>query len=203
MRTQQEDVAGKAFDGEVFIQRANSFTFRFGNHGILRGFGNGSAGSDRREFGTAPSAHAMVNLIAVQQRSTASTRSGNAFGQHVDHGIEISSRQVPVRVSGAHQGEQFVLSIIAAGRLSHDLLRQNIQRILRDFEVFQIAFQNGMDERGAFHQFVACRGKKDATRQCAHPVTGPPHALQADGDGAGGPELDHQIHRADIDAEFQ
>ena len=68
---------------------------------------------------------------------------------------------------------------------------------------FQFALADGADQRGAFDQLVARGGEDAAFGLRAHPVARAPDALQRHRDRARRADLEHQIHRADIDAEFE
>ena len=58
---QQEDVAGHALDGEIFIHGADRGAFRLGHHQVVRVIGDGAAGSDGGEARAAPAAHDAVD----------------------------------------------------------------------------------------------------------------------------------------------
>ena len=78
---QQEDVARQALDGEIFVQRSDRRAFGFGDHQIVGGLRNGSAGSDGRQPRAAPPAHPAVDLIAMQERSAAAALRGDAVAK--------------------------------------------------------------------------------------------------------------------------
>ena len=60
-----------------------------------------------------------------------------------------------------------------------------------------------VDQRRAFDQFIARGREENAARLGADPVAGTPDALQRDRNRARRADLNRQIHRADIDAEFE
>ena len=90
---EQEDVAGQAFDGEVLVERADGFAFGLGDHGVGGVLGNRAAGGDGGEARAAAAADAAVHLIAMQQGAAAAARGGDAFGEHLDDGVEIVARR--------------------------------------------------------------------------------------------------------------
>ena len=59
------------------------------------------------------------------------------------------------------------------------------------------------DQRGAFDQLVARGGEEAALGQRTHPVAGAADALQRDCDGARRADLADQVHRADVDSQFE
>ena len=48
-RAEQEDVAGHALDGEVFVERADDVSVGLGDDGVVGGLGDRAAGGDRGE----------------------------------------------------------------------------------------------------------------------------------------------------------
>jgi hypothetical protein len=65
-------------------------SFGLGHHLVLRGIGNGAAGSDSREPRAPPAHAAPVHSIAMQVRAAAPAGGGDAFREHLQHGVEIT-----------------------------------------------------------------------------------------------------------------
>ena len=103
----------------------------------------------------------------------------------------------------SHQPEEVRLLELLAGHRGHDLLGQDIQRGLRDAQAIQFAVPNGMHQGGAFDETVPGHGEQAPPGQCAHPVARAPDALQRHRDRAGGSDLADQVHRADVDSQFE
>ena len=64
----------------------------------------------------------------MNQRSAPSALGRKAVGEHRDDGVEVGALQIAVRPGAPHEGEELVLAVLAARRLRHDLLRQNVER---------------------------------------------------------------------------
>ena len=65
---QQENVAGQALDGEIFVDRADERAFGLGDDAVLGRLGNRAAGGDRGQPGAAAGPQPAVDLVAVQVR---------------------------------------------------------------------------------------------------------------------------------------
>ena len=70
-------------------------------------------------------------------------------------------------------------------------------------QAIQFAASDAAKQRGAFDQFIAAQRENPAFGQTAAFVFRATDALQKRGDGTRRAELANQIHRADVDAEFQ
>ena len=199
----EEDIAGMALNREVFVERANQRAFRLGNDLKLRRLGNRAAVGDGDEPRAAASFDHAVDLVAMEHRTAASAHGGDAFGQNLDHRIEAFSSQIAIRIRGAHHREEFFLVPFAGCSRGDQLLSQDVERRIRDLDFVENPGADGADHRGAFDQFVTRRAEEPALGQRSHPVTGAADALQGGGDGARRSDLADQVHRADIDAQFQ
>ena len=85
----------------------------------------------------------------------------------------------------------------------HDLLRQHIQRIAQEARRLHVALVHRPRHRRARHQVRAILGKDDAVRRRAHLVARAPDALHAAGDRRRRLDLNHQVDRAHVDAQFE
>ena len=99
--SEKHDVAGHAFNGEVFIDRADDDGLELRNHGVQRIFGNGAAAGDGGEAAAAASTHHAVDAIAMQVGSVTSARGGDAFAEHFNDFVEVRAGEIAVRVSAA------------------------------------------------------------------------------------------------------
>ncbi len=111
--------------------------------------------------------------------------------------------QVTIGPGTAQQREQFVLVILAGADLRHDLLRQHIKGFHRDVEAIQLTCPHRVEKRRALDELIAAQGKKPAPGHAANRVVGAAYPLEESGNRAWRGELAHQLHVADIDAEFQ
>lgn len=109
MRAEEEDVTGHAFDSEVFVESTDGFSVRLGDDGIVGVVGDGSAGGDGGEAGSAAAFDAAVDAVAMEEGPGAPARGGDAFGEHVEDGVEIGAGKGAVGVGGADGLKQPVL----------------------------------------------------------------------------------------------
>ena len=91
-RPEQEYVARHTLDREILVERADRRAFRFGDHEILSGVGNGAAGGDGRQASAPAAAHAVVHTVAMQIRAAAAPAGGDAFRENFEDGVEIAAR---------------------------------------------------------------------------------------------------------------
>ena len=117
--------------------------------------------------------------------------------------VEVLARQCRVRPGAAHQREQLVLAVLAAGDLGDDLLRQHVERRGRHAQRIEFAAAHAVEQGGAFDQFVARLRKQARLRRAADGVAGAAGALQEGRDRARRAELADQVHVADVEPEFQ
>lgn len=148
-------------------------------------------------------AQAPVHGVAVQIRAAPPAPGAEALGEHVHHGVELRARERAIGPGPATEREQPVFVPLAAGHLGDDLLRQHVERLVRDDEPVELAAAHGVEQRRALHQLVAAQGKQPAPGNPGDGVIGPADALQENGDGARRAELAHQVHVSDIDAELE
>ncbi len=169
--TEQKNVAGQAFDGEVFVKCADGRPFRLGHDEILCAVGDCAAGGDGRQTRSSPGPQAVVHLVAMEISAAVSARAGNPFRQHLDNRVEIAARQVAVGIGHPDKVVELVLAKLLAGKHRNDLLRENVERRFRDREPIQLASANRPYQRRAFDQLVARGGEQTAFRHGAHPVS--------------------------------
>lgn len=86
------------------------------------------------------------------------------------------------------------------GNFSHNLLGQNIEGVLRNFQALQVACPNGGNQGSAFDEFIAGGGEDATFRLGTDPVPCPADALERHRDVAWRPHLTNEIHRANVDA---
>ena len=85
----------------------------------------------------------------------------------------------------------------------HQLLRQHIQRVARISCGLDVALVHGARYRGAGHKIGAIFGKQYPLAHRIHVVPGAANALHAAGHRGRRFNLDDQVNRAHIDAQFQ
>ena len=84
-----------------------------------------------------------------------------------------------------------------------DLLGQHVQRVVRDLQLLDLARPHAPGHHGRLDQVALVLGEDDAAGDIADVVPGPADPLQPAGHRRRRLDLDHQVHRAHVDAEFQ
>ena len=112
--------------------------------------------------------------------------------------------EIAIGIRAADQREQLVfLPVLGRGAAATICCARMSSGAVRNLQAVQLARANRAHQRRALDQLVA-RGREEAAlRHRAHPVAGAADALQRDGDRARRADLADQIHRADIDAQFE
>ena len=120
-----------------------------------------------------------------------------------DDGSEILARQRAIRPGAAQQREELVLVPFPCRDFGDDLLRQHVERLLRDREAVEFAAADAVEQRRAFDQLVARQRKEAALRRAVDGVARAADALQEGRDRARRAELADEIDLADVDAELE
>ena len=198
-----EDVAGQALDGEVLVDAADRLVLGLQHHLVVGGVGDRAAGGQRGQPRAAPAAQHVVDRVAMDQRAAPAAAGGEAFGQHAHDGVEVLARESAIRPGAAHASNRAVLGPFLRRDLGDDLLRQHVERLLRDGQPIELAAAHAVEQRRAFDQVVARQREQPALRHAADRVAGAADALQEAGDRARRAELADQVDVADVDAELQ
>ena len=117
-----EDISSHAFDGEVFVHRADDLAFGLKKDLIVGGVGNGSSRGQSRQTRAPPAFEHTVDGVVVNQRTAPATAAHDTLGEHADHGGEILMSEVSIRPGPPDEGEQLVLGPILCREFSDDLL---------------------------------------------------------------------------------
>ena len=124
---------------------------RLGAHLVVEGVGDGAAAGQRHQTGAAARPQPAVDRVEVQVGAAPSAAGGEALGQHPHHLVEPFSRQAPVRVRPVHDPVQLIGRPLARRALGDDLLRQDVERPVRDRNLVQIAPRGGRQQRAPLH----------------------------------------------------
>ncbi len=141
----------------------------------------------------------------MHKRAAPAPLGTDAFGQHLDDGVEIRARQVGIAVRAANEREEIVLLPVLGGGHRHDLLPHDVERGDRHEQAIELALRDGADQRGAFDELVAS-GREDAPLRLGRMldlVSRSPDALQRNSDRSRRADLADEIDRADVDAELE
>ncbi len=121
---QLENVAGEAFDGEVFVDGADDLPGRLEHDLVVGVVGNRAAGGQRGQARAAPAAQHAVDRVAMHVSSAMSPARAEAFGQRAHDVEKLVARQRRVRIGAPHELEQRVLTPLLGRDLGDDLLRR-------------------------------------------------------------------------------
>ena len=117
--------------------------------------------------------------------------------------VKFVARQSAVWPGAAQPVVQRRLGPVLCRDFGDDLLRQHVQRLIRNRQPIELAATHAVQQRRAFHQIVARLREQPALRQAADGVAGAPDTLQETRDRTRRAKLAHQIDVADVDAQFQ
>ena len=136
-------------------------------------------------------------------RPPSPTPGGESIREHVHDFVELLAGERSIRVGPPNQIEELVFLPLLGGRRGHDLLGQDVERLLRDDQPVQLPPPNGPEKRHALHQLVTAQRKQPTLGHGTERVTRSADALQERGEPAWRADLTDQIHRADVDPELQ
>ena len=124
-------------------------------------------------------------------------------GDHAHHGVEHVALQRAVRGGTAHGAEPCIGADRLEARGGHRLLREHIEWAVGHTQRLDGAGEHAFDARGGADDLFARHRVDECMRHPAHAVVGSSHALQAGRHRQRRRQLDDQIHRTHVDAEFQ
>ena len=199
-----KDVAGVAFDREVFVQRAEERLVGIEHDPVIGDVWNGAARSQRRHARRSLREHAAVHLVAMDQAAAPSAPRRETLGEHPHHRVEVRARQVAVRPRAPRPSRTGRLPATRGSpprRRSAARARRAARRTR--ISAIELAPPDRRQQRRAFDQVVARLGKQAALRRAMDGVAGAADALQQRGDAPRRSDLAHQIDVADVDAELE
>ena len=213
---QQHDLAGHAFDGEVFVDRADHRTVGLGDNGEQGIVGNRAAARDGGKARAAARAQLAVDAVVMEIGAVASALRGNALGKHFDDLVKRGARKIAIGIGSLDEREEFVfvpavvsgILVLAAGATRdratrHNLLCQDIERRFGKNETVQISRANGAHQDSTLGQIVA-RGDEEASLgNRATPVATAAYTLQGDCNRARRADVADQIDGSDVDAQLK
>ena len=201
---EQEDVAGHALHGPIFIHLSDGDAFGLGDDGVLRGLRNGAAAGKRGDARSPPCLHHAMDAVPVQPRALRPPRAArHTFRVHLDHGVEFGAGKLAVGPGPTYPRVRLVLRQVLAGGHGDELLREHVERPLRNAGRFQVAGSHAAHQRRALDELIARGRKEPALGHAAAMVGGAADALQGHREAAGRLELHDQVDRADVDAQLQ
>ena len=109
-----------------------------------------------------------------------------------------------VRICAAYEVEQrSARPSVVGGDGRDDDLRKHIERVLDDPRRLNVPFEHGADDREELHGVVAERRHEHAATDRVERVTGATDPLQTVGDTFRRLQLQDEIDRPDVDAQFE
>ena len=87
----------------------------------------------------------MIHRVMMQVSPPPAPPRGEAFGQHANDFIKLFALQISEWIRATNHLEQRVLCPFFRRDGRHDLLRENIERLLRDFEMIEFASAHGIN----------------------------------------------------------
>ena len=157
-----KDVAGRALDCEVFVERADERVIRLEQNAIVGDFRDRAAIGDRHHARSSASAHAPVHLIAMNERAATAVFRRETLADHFQHGVEIAALQFAIRPRSGDELEHLVFAVVIAGRLRDDLLREDVERCVVGNDPIELAAFHGTKKRRALDEIVARNREKPA-----------------------------------------
>src|SRR6202035_3379321 len=97
----------------------------------------------------------MIDRVAMDERAAAAPAGGEALAQHAHDRIEISSRQRAERPAAAQPIVKRRFRPILRGRFCNDLLREYIERPVRDRQPVKLSATDAVEKGRALDQIVA------------------------------------------------
>src|SRR5262249_48765968 len=123
--------------------------------------------------------------------------------QHRDDLIKLFLGEVVIRISSPNELEQLRLLPLFRRAGSDDLLRQDIERSLRDDQLIEFAALDGTQRSRNLDQLIARGGEEASFRNGAAQMSGASDALQRDRDRSGRADVADQIDRAYVDTKLE
>ena len=100
----------------------------------------------------------MIDGVVMQVSVPAAEAGGIPFGEHVYGVVELFPGQFAVWISLPHEVKQSLFGPFFTRDSRDYLLGENIERFLGDNQMVQLAAPGGVNQRGAFDEFVTAVG---------------------------------------------
>ena len=203
-RAQQEGLAGAGLVDHLLVQLAHAAAV--GQvHAVQPAVGDRAGVGHRQLEGALARADGVLHPVPHDARAQLGELLGGvAAVEHVEHLVQQLAAQLGERVGPAHQLVQLGrLPLVAAGGHGHHVLGQHVERVARHHGVLDLAVAHAAGDHRALEQVGAELGEDPALGHLAHAVAGAADALEAGGHRLGRLHLQHQVHRAHVDAQLQ
>ena len=202
-RSQQEDLPGTTLVDHLLVEFPDPRT-------VGQEHTEGTPVRDRARVGNS---QALRALPAPQRRSGTIVHDSGSEPREllgrVDPGQQIHDvrkdlgRQLIEVGTASHHRQQVVEIPVVHGAHGHNLLRQHIEGVARNTRVLDQPTLHAIHDHRGLEQLGAMLGKDLAAARFAHLMAGPPDPLETRSDRTGRTNLDHQVDRPHVDAEFK
>ena len=202
---QHQRVADARLKDKLFVQFAQLglAVAQIGAKGA--GVGDGAAVGQGQPARAGQCGQLVVDAVPGEARRAVRGRPGWDSGPaSISSVVEVDAPgQVVVGIGAAHAGRRAPPRPSLDRDHGHDLLRQHVQRLARRVRRLDLAAQHPAGDGRRLDHVLAVGGEDAPHAGLSHQVAGAAHALQALGHRLGRLELHDQVHRADVDAQFQ
>src|SRR5436309_1266120 len=113
----------------------------------------------------------------MQVRAAPTASRGETFRQHAHNFVEFRARKVSEWIGGPDHLEQCIFCPFLWCNRGDNLLRQDIERLFRNFKLVELASTNCVEQRCAFNQFIARQRKHTTLWITTDRMVGTPDAL--------------------------
>lgn len=204
-RAQGEDVADAGFVDHFLVEFADSrSTLTHHVDGEEAAVGDGAAGGDGQTLSPGTPGECVGFAIPDQAWTQfGKLVRGVPAGQQIERGFVRGAGKCCKRTTSA-DGVEPVVDVDGfecGGR--HRLLRQYIERIGRNGQGFDLAFDHALDGYGAVNEIGSMFRKHHTAGYLADLVPGPADALESTRNRRRRLDLDNQIDCAHVDSEFE
>ncbi len=128
---------------------------------------------------------------------------GVAAGEHVEHALELGPGQGRVRGRPPDESVELVRPALPERDRGREVLREDVERVLRDPCLLDRALLHRSRDRGAREEVAAVLGEDDPARDRLHLVAGAADPLHPARDRDGRLDLDDEVDRPHVDPELE
>ena len=173
-------------------------------HAEQAAVGDGAAAGDGEPLRARPAVQGVGGAVPDQPGpQLGELLAGVAAGQHVEHGLQHRPGEATERRRPADHLLQRADFPVVHRDHGDDLLGEDVERVARDAQFLDRPVPHPLGDHRRLHQVALVFREEHAAGDIADVVAGPAGALQAARHRRRRLDLDDQVHRAHVDAEFQ